>query len=48
MKKWNAPEMEELSINATANAKGPSDHFDDTWVEINGSYYLPGDGKTSN
>jgi hypothetical protein len=48
MKKiWNAPEVEELSINATANGLAPSDDFDDTWVQINGKYYRPGNGKIS-
>ena len=44
---WNAPEVEELSINATANGLAPSDDFDDTWVQINGKYYRPGNGKIS-
>lgn len=45
MKKvWENAVVEELAINETANGLAPSDDFDDTWVEINGLWYRPGNG----
>ena len=44
---WEAPVMEELVINATANGLAPNDNFDGVWVQINGKYYRPGDGRIS-
>ena len=46
-KTWEAPVMEELVINATANGLAPNDNFDGVWVQINGKYYRPGDGRIS-
>lgn len=46
-KTWMEPAIEELGIETTANGVAPSDAFDDTWVEIDGKWYRPGDGKTS-
>ncbi len=46
-KTWEAPVMEELQINATANGLAPSDNFDDVWVQISGKWYRPGDGAVS-
>ena len=46
-KTWEAPVMEELVINATANGLAPSDDFDDVWVQIGGLWYRPGDGAVS-
>ncbi|MBQ5734887.1 MAG: hypothetical protein IIV51_05845 [Lachnospiraceae bacterium] len=46
-KTWEVPSMEELNINTTANGLRPNDNFDDVWVQINGLWYKPGDGKTS-
>ena len=43
MKKWNVPAIEELDVRATANGEAPNDNFDDTWVQINGKWYKPGD-----
>lgn len=48
MKKWNAPEMEELLINATANGAEKSSDYDGEWQQIDGKWYLPGSGKASN
>ena len=42
---WENAKIEELEINATANGLAPSDDFDDTWVQINGKYYRPGNGE---
>lgn len=47
MKTWMKPELEELEIKATANGMAPSNDFDDTWVEINGKWYRPGNGSAS-
>lgn len=48
MKKvWENAVVEELAINETANGLAPADHFDDTWVEIDGLWYRPGDGRNS-
>ena len=41
-KMWENPTVEELDIEATANGDAPSDNFDDTWVQINGKWYRPG------
>ncbi|MEE0960666.1 MAG: hypothetical protein UH654_11665 [Lachnospiraceae bacterium] len=46
-KTWEAPVMEELQINATANGLAPSDNFDDVWVQIGEKWYRPGDGAVS-
>ena len=46
-KTWEAPVMEELQINATANGKAPSDKFDGVWVQIEGLWYRPGNGVAS-
>lgn len=46
-KTWTNAEVEELVITETANGLAPSDDFDDTWVEINGKYYRPGNGELS-
>ncbi|SEQ49345.1 hypothetical protein [Butyrivibrio sp. TB] len=48
MKKWNVPAMEELSINETANGLAPSEDFDGDWVQIDGKWYRPGNGNSSN
>lgn len=47
MKKWNAPEMEELEINATANGQIPDENHDGDWVEIDGKWYRPGAGQSN-
>ena len=47
-KTWANAEVEELAINTTANGKKPNMNFDDEWVEIDGKWYLPGDGGESN
>ena len=47
MKKWNAPEMEVLELNETANGKAPNDAFDDVWVQIDGLWYRPGNDSES-
>ena len=46
-KTWEAPVMEELQINATANGLAPSDDFDDVWVQIGEKWYRPGNGVAS-
>ena len=46
MKKWNAPMMEELEINATANGNAPSDDFDGAWEQIGDKWYRPGNGQS--
>ena len=46
-KTWANAEVEELAINTTANGAAPADNFDDTWVEINGKWYRPGDGRVN-
>ncbi len=46
-KTWEAPVMEELQINATANGGAPSDNFDDVWVQLGGKWYRPGDLELS-
>lgn len=45
MKKWTEATVEELNIAATANGAKPNDDFDDSWVQINGLWYRPGDGN---
>lgn len=47
MKTWMKPELEELEIKATANGLQPSEDFDSEWVQIDGKWYLPGNGGTS-
>lgn len=42
-KTWTNAEVEELVISETANGKAPNDNFDDTWVQIDGLWYRPGD-----
>lgn len=44
-KTWLNAEVEELVIERTENGLAPSDHFDDTWVQIDGLWYRPGDGE---
>ena len=39
---------EELSINETANGLAPSEDFDGDWVQIDGKWYRPGNGNSSN
>ncbi len=41
-KEWRAPELEELNLNMTANAQAESDDYDGDWVQIDGTWYLPG------
>ena len=49
MKKvWENATVEELEIGATANGEAPSDLFDDTWVQIDGKWYRPGNAIQSN
>ena len=47
-KTWKDATIEELAIGATANGDAPSDNFDDTWVQINGKWYRPGNAIQSN
>jgi len=39
MKKWNAPEVTELSISCTEQGKDMSKKFDEIRVDQNGNYW---------
>lgn len=39
MKKWNAPEIDELNVSCTENGKDISKQFDEIRVDQNGNYW---------